>query len=140
MKQIDRVPRRALALGVALSLALLGGAHAAELKLSGDNEVPAVKTMASGSGEISVAPDGAVSGSIKTVSLSGTAAHIHAGAAGTNGPVAIPLVKGTDGVWSVPPGAKLTAEQMKGFKAGALYVNVHSDTNKGGEIRAQLIP
>jgi hypothetical protein len=26
------------------------------------------------------------------------------------------------------------------FKAGELYVNVHSNKNKGGEVRAQLKP
>ena len=140
MKLIHRLPRRALGLGVALSLALLGGAQAADLKLSGSNEVPPVKTMASGSGSISIAADGAVAGRVKTTGISGVAAHIHAGAAGTNGPVVIELVKGADGEWSVPPGAKLTGEQIKSFEAGDLYVNVHSDANKGGEIRAQLIP
>ena len=62
------------------------------------------------------------------------------GAAGKNGPVIIPLPKGIDGEWSVPPGAKLTDEQMKSFKSGDLYVNVHSEANKSGEIRAQLTP
>jgi hypothetical protein len=54
--------------------------------------------------------------------------------------VIIPLPKGIDGEWSVPPGAKLTDEQMKSFKSGDLYVNVHSEANKSGEIRAQLTP
>jgi hypothetical protein len=60
--------------------------------------------------------------------------------AGKNGPVIVPLVKTGDGVWSVPPGAKLTPEQLQAYQAGDLYVNVHTDANKGGEIRAQLKP
>jgi hypothetical protein len=43
-------------------------------------------------------------------------------------------------VWSVPAGAKLTQEQYASFKAGNLYVNVHSAEHKPGEIRAQLKP
>ena len=141
MRLIHRLPRLAFGLGAALSFALLGAtALAADLRLSGDNEVPPVKTMASGSGAIAIAADGAVVGSVKTTGIAGVAAHIHTGATGTNGPVIIPLTKGADGEWSVPPGAKLTPEQMKSFKAGDLYVNVHSDANKGGEIRAQLTP
>ena len=30
--------------------------------------------------------------------------------------------------------------QMRAFKAGNLYVNVHTARNKGGEVRAQLQP
>jgi len=40
----------------------------------------------------------------------------------------------------VPVGSKLDTEQIKSYKAGELYVNVHSEANKGGEIRAQIIP
>jgi len=141
MKAIHRFPRSLCTLTVALALSLLVGlAAAADLKLSGDNEVPPVKTMASGSGAITVASDGAVSGSVKTTGVEGTMAHIHMGAAGSNGPVIIPLTKSADGTWSVPAGAKLSDEQMKSYKAGGLYVNVHSEANKGGEIRAQLMP
>jgi len=39
-----------------------------------------------------------------------------------------------------PPGSKLTDEQYASFKAGNLYVNVHSTEHKPGEIRAQLKP
>jgi hypothetical protein len=117
-----------------------GTAMAADLKLSGDAEVPPVKTSASASGQISVAPDGAVSGSIKTSGIEALAAHIHIAEAGKNGPVIVPLTKGGDGTFSVPAGAKLTDEQMKAYKAGQLYVNVHSAAHKDGEIRAQLTP
>jgi hypothetical protein len=141
MHKTHRLSRLASALGVALSLTLLGGAAlAADLKLSGDNEVPPVKTAAAGSGTITVAYDGMLAGSVKTTGVTGNAAHIHMGAKGSNGPVIITLTQGADGVWSVPPGTKLTAEQLKSFKAGNLYVNVHSEANKGGEIRDQIAP
>jgi len=136
-------PSRALsAPWVALLLGALGGSAwaAGDLTLTGANEVPAVSTSASGSGRITVAADGAVSGSVKTTGIAATMAHIHVGSAGKNGPVIVPLSKGADGSWSVPAGAKLTAEQMKSYQAGELYVNVHSDAYKGGEIRAQLMP
>ena len=115
-------------------------AFADQVKLSGDQEVPPVKTSASGSGTIMVNPDMTVSGSVNTTGVAGTAAHIHSGAMGKNGPVAVPLTKSGDAGWSVPAGAKLTADQYKAYKAGELYVNVHSAANKGGEIRGQLKP
>jgi hypothetical protein len=107
------------------------------IKLSGANEVPAVAAMGSGAGKIMVADDGAVSGSVTTTGVAGMAAHIHLGPAGKNGPVIIPLNKDGD-TYRVPAGAKLNAEQMKAFKAGELYVNVHTAQNKGGEVRGQL--
>ena len=110
------------------------------LALSGAQEVPAVVTNATGMGQITVAGDGAVSGTVITTGLAATMAHIHMAAAGVNGPVIVPLTKTGDNVWSVPAGAKLTDEQMKAYRAGGLYVNVHTDANKGAEIRTQLKP
>lgn len=107
--------------------------------LSGDSEVPPVTTKASGSGKITVNPDMTVSGKVTTSGVAGTMAHIHQGAAGKNGPVVIPLSQ-EGSSWAVPAGAKLTDAQYKAFKAGELYVNVHSAENKGGEIRGQLKP
>ena len=115
-----------------------GKGQTVKVTLSGDNEVPPVKTKATGNGTITVA-DKSVTGKITTTGVDGTAAHIHDGAPGKNGPVIIPLTKsGND--WTVPAGAKLTDEQYKDFQAGNLYVNVHSAQNKGGEIRANLSP
>lgn len=129
------------ALIVAFALCLCAGlAVASDLKLSGANEVPPVTTAASGTGTISVAGDGSVSGSVKVTGVAATMAHIHVGAAGQNGPVIVTLAQTANGEWSVPAGAKLNAEQMKSYRAGELYVNVHSEAHKGGEIRAQIIP
>ncbi len=111
-----------------------------KVMLSGDQEVPPVKTAASGSGTISVGADKSVSGSVTTTGVAGTMAHIHEAPPGKNGGVAVPLAKSGDNTWSVPAGAKLTDAQYEAFKAGNLYVNVHSDANKGGEIRGQIKP
>lgn len=129
-------------LGATVALLLTGGASAADVKvsLSGADEVPPVTTTATGTGTIKVNDDKTVSGSVTTKGVEGVAAHIHVGAAGKNGPPAITLEQSSPGVWSVPKGAKLTDDQYAKFKAGELYVNVHSAANKGGEIRGQLKP
>ena len=101
-------------------------------------EVPPVKTAANGNGTITVNADMTVGGSVMTTGLMGTMAHVHQGAAGTNGPVVIHLSKSGDASWAVPAGAKLTEAQYQAYKAGELYINVHSAENKAGEIRGQL--
>lgn len=129
-----------IAAAAALLSASAATVWAAPVKLEGSQEVPPVQTSASGSGNIDVAADGAVSGSVSTTGVDGTMAHIHMAGAGKNGPVIVPLTQGAGGTWSVPAGAKLSAEQMKAYQAGDLYVNVHSAAHKGGEIRAQIKP
>ena len=125
-----------------VALVVIGSALAGDLKLNliGAEETPPVTTSASGTGTITVAADKSVSGTIKTAGIEGTVAHIHVGAPGQSGPPIITLTKGADGVWSVPAGSKLTADQYASFKAGNLYVNVHSAEHKPGEIRAQMKP
>jgi hypothetical protein len=115
------------------------GSNAISVKLSPAEEVPPASSSASGSGSIRVAEDGSVSGSVSTTGVQGTMAHIHQGAKGANGPVIVPLTKSGD-TYSVPAGAKLNAAQMSALKSGGLYVNVHSDKYKGGEVRGQLTP
>ena len=111
-----------------------------KFKLSGDMEVPPVATKASGEGMITIKPDMSVSGKVMTSGLAATMAHIHIGKAGTNGPVVITLSKSGDSGWMVPEGSKLSADQYQAYKAGELYVNVHSAEFKPGEIRGQLVP
>ena len=129
---------------VALIAGILAGsasmATAGELKvnLSGDQEVPPVQTSATGNGTIMVEDDKSVKGKITTSGIKGTGAHIHEGAPGKNGPDIITLKKTSDNEWSLPGDAKLTDAQYDAYKAGSLYINVHSDANKGGEIRGQL--
>lgn len=140
----------ALAVGAAIALAgcadmkskmpdWMPGSGAVKVSLSGAEEVPPVKTAATGSGSFRLAEDGALTGSVTTKDVAGTAAHIHLGAKGKNGPVIVPLTKVGD-TYSVPAGRKLTDAQVKAFKEGSLYVNVHSARHKGGEVRAQIQP
>jgi hypothetical protein len=117
----------------------LPGSGAVSVKLSGAEEVPPVNATGSGSGTIRVNADGTVSGSVTTTGVEGTMAHIHQAAKGQNGPIIVPLTKSGD-TYTVPAGAKLNEAQMKAFKDGNLYVNVHTARNKGGEVRAQIEP
>jgi hypothetical protein len=127
----------ALALGMVV---LSATAQTVQISLTGAQEVPPVSTAGSGNGSITVGADQSVSGSVTTMGVEGTMAHIHMAAPGANGPVIVPMAKTADGVWSVPAGAKLTDAQFQSFKDGNLYVNVHSAANRGGEIRGQLKP
>ena len=135
-------PFRFAAAVLAVGIVAGGAAPAAELavKLTGDQEVPAVSSAATGVGTIVIKNDKSVSGTIKTTGIEGTVAHVHLAEPGKNGPPIISLTKTADNTWSVPEGAKLTDEQYKSFKEGNLYVNVHSAEHKGGEIRAQIKP
>ena len=88
MTMTKQLARRPLTIAVALAAAGFSlSVLAADVKvtLSGDQEVPPVKTAAKGEGTISV-------------------------------------------------------DQLKQFKAGDTYVNVHTAANPGGEIRGQLKP
>jgi len=64
------------------------------------------------------------------------AAHIHTGAPGQPGPVSVslcgPCTSGATGT------AELDATVLAALQNGGTYVNVHTPTNRGGEIRAQL--
>jgi CHRD domain-containing protein len=67
-----------------------------------------------------------------------TAAHIHGPAdPGANAPVVVPF----NGSLASPikGSATLTDAQIQQLEAGKWYVNIHTEANKPGEIRGQLV-
>jgi hypothetical protein len=108
--------------------------------LSGQEEVPAVSTKGFGVGRITVSKDRKISGSIRISDVDVMAAHIHIGGPGEIGPPIVILKKTSSTVWSVPVNATLSSGQYVSYLAGKLYVNVHSERFRGGEVRGQLRP
>jgi hypothetical protein len=69
--------------------------------------------------------------------VNGTAAHIHTGAVGVNGPITIPLEPfGT----TMTGSAAVTPAMVADLEGGLWYINVHSTVYPDGEIRGQLAP
>jgi hypothetical protein len=162
--------RRSILLTGLLVLALAPAAAAGDrfvAPLSGDEEVPARDTHAVGVAKFKVAADGAALGfkvnvaNIQNVS----AAHIHCGAVGVNGPVGVTLflappatgrTNGTlaEGTITAPdPGNACgwtdLAAVLAAIASGDTYVNVHTNDGvappntgpgdfPGGEIRGQI--
>jgi predicted small secreted protein len=117
---------------------MMGGGG--NVKLTAANEVPPSSSSAAGTGTVMIGDDRSVKADITVTGMTATAAHIHEGAMGANGKVIVPLTKEGDNHFVSPAGAMLTQEQYDAYKAGNLYVNVHSAAHPGGEVRAQLAP
>jgi hypothetical protein len=126
----------------ALAVALAGPvkAEVVNLKatLNAGSEVP--PTSSKGTGTVTATYDTTSKklswkGSYADLSGPATAAHFHSGAAGQNGPVAVPITPNTS---PFEGSATLTDAQAADLLAGKLYVNVHTAANKGGEIRGQV--
>lgn len=67
-----------------------------------------------------------------------TAAHIHRGAPGVNGPPVFPLKQANEGGWKgCASGAEWTADRIEN-NPEAFYVNVHTAEYPNGAIRGQL--
>ncbi|HRJ15040.1 MAG TPA: CHRD domain-containing protein [Saprospiraceae bacterium] len=110
--------------------------------LNGASEVSPVSTSASGLGLLAYSPGNfTIRYYIVVNGLSGpiTAAHIHSGAIGVNGPVVTPLSQGLPNVLSgTLSTSSLPVDFFQKLIAGTLYVNVHTNAHPGGEIRGQL--
>jgi CHRD domain len=122
----------------AIAVCLSMTAMSETLTLAGSNEVPPVTTAATGTAMVTIGADRSVKANVTASGMTATASHIHMGAPGANGPVIVPFAKTGDNAFAAGADAKLTEEQFAAYKAGNLYVNVHSAANPGGEIRAQL--
>jgi hypothetical protein len=129
--------------------------------LAGSNEVPPVTTAANGSATFQAVGDTAITYTI-TASITGvTMGHIHTGAAGANGGVLVWLAppNGTAPQAAAPAingqlsTGRINASWIRGvggqpaisldslkrlMRSGNAYVNVHTATFGGGEIRGQI--
>ena len=132
-----------------------------DIRLTGDQQVPAVPTTAFGFAEVQLSEDNStLSFEVVVCNIVNViASHIHVGAAGTNGPVVLPFFgsptpfNSTKGCDTLAQGARtsldLVARPDQGIHnwtdfinalvAGNTYVNVHTTTHTGGEIRGQLV-
>jgi hypothetical protein len=131
-----------LTLGACTMLALPALADTVPYKaaLQGSQEVPPVP--GNGTGTVDLTYDTASKKLTWKVTFSGltgpaTAAHFHGPAeAGKNAGVAVPI----PGTASPMEGsATLTDAQAADLAAGKWYVNIHTATNKGGELRGQVV-
>jgi mono/diheme cytochrome c family protein len=111
--------------------------------LSGAAEVPPVETA--GTGTAYILYDAATARITWTVDYTGltgpaTGAHIHGPAtpAETAG-VLINLQGGEESEGRLQGEADITPEQAAQLAEGLLYVNIHTEANRGGEIRGQLL-
>ncbi len=124
-----------------------GDAYFADI--NGFQENPAVATSASGRGTAVISADGSTITYVVTYGgLSGTlnAAHIHTGAAGSNGGVILPLTAGPSPMTGTLTTANFAAsgavttfvQAVAAIRAGTTYFNLHTSANPGGEIRGQI--
>jgi hypothetical protein len=114
----------------------------ADLKAS--SEVP--PTISNGTGTCTASYDPATKmltweGNFSGLTGPATAAHFHGPAeAGKNAGVLIPISEKDKPFTSPFKGsATLTDAQAADLEKGMLYVNVHTEANKGGEIRGQVV-
>jgi len=142
--------RRPSILLVCLAVAAwVGYAQAAAMSfkvaLSGAQSVPPVENAGAGTADLTYDPaTRVVTWTITYSGMSGpvTMAHFHGPAApGKNAGVVIWLTKQGSPVESPIKGeATLTPEQAQQFAAGEWYINVHTQSHPGGEIRGQVMP
>jgi hypothetical protein len=106
--------------------------------LSGSEEVPPVQTA--GKGELTATFDQGSKrltwkGNYSGLSGPATAAHFHAAEKGKNGGVEVPISPAAS---PMEGSATLNDKQVADLLAGRLYVNVHTEANKAGELRGQM--
>lgn len=151
----------AISLTVLLSVSMVDQIHAAKYpykaQLSGQDEVPAVETSATGEAEFTLPANDTMKYRVNVTGISNaSAAHIHMGKAGENGDVIVDLLNApeskdkdtaygmifrgniTDSILTGPMQGKTLDDLAAAIESGDTYVNVHTSEHKDGEIRGQL--
>ena len=107
--------------------------------LSGTNEVPAGDAGMTGNATVTVdASSGKVCAKVTSSVKDAAAMHIHKGAKGANGAVAVTLdVKAINGASLCATGTPAVAKAIAADPAG-YYVNIHTPAAPGGALRGQL--
>ncbi|HEX2406726.1 MAG TPA: CHRD domain-containing protein [Nitrososphaeraceae archaeon] len=126
------------------------------VELSGNEEVPPVQTDATGSAEFTAPHFDNIGYSVNVSNIDKvTAAHIHSGKIGENGPIVVTLFKTetpstepingnlasgniTNANLEGPMAGKTLMDLTKSMELGETYVNVHTEENPNGEIRGQI--
>jgi subtilisin family serine protease len=114
--------------------------------LSGHYEVPPTGSAITGSASFTLdAGTGEVDYEIvfdDPITLrEGVGSHLHRGAAGANGPVAVALLPaGAYAAGTYTGTVTLSASDVTLLQSGGLYANFHTDAFPGGEIRGQVVP
>lgn len=108
------------------------------VNLDGASEVPPNASNATGTMEAFLhLPSRVLMYELRVNGLVATAAHIHTGVPGVNGPVLFPLDGGPTRWCGVT--ARLDDAALSALDTGGLYVNVHTAAFPGGEIRGQVL-
>lgn len=108
--------------------------------LRGLHEAPPVTSSAQGAGSLlTTVSSREVIASVVTNGIAGTAAAIHQGALGVNGPAVVSLTEtsGGSGIWTTR--ATLSDAQYNALQAGNMYFNISSAAFPNGEIRGQIL-
>ncbi len=125
------------------------GVQVLQADLAGSNEVPARATAATGVTGFTI-EGSTVYFSLQVNNINAVLfAHIHSGSATVNGPVRVFLYRGptTGAVDGILSSGSFAAADVTGIsfdqllnemRAGTAYVNVHSPTYPGGEVRGQI--
>jgi len=125
-------------------IAFGGPAFADKMKvtLDGKSQVPPNTSAGTGTADLDYdAASKKLSWKITYSGLSGpaTAAHFHGPAeASKNAGVVVPIFAAATAKSPFEGEATLTDAQASDLMAGRLYVNIHTDANKAGEIRGQV--
>lgn len=136
--------RPAVALGAAVALVFAGstvaGAQPA-IPLNNGQETTGADTGASGKFSYQIEGDQfCYTMSARNLSVPAVAAHVHIAPRTVAGPIVIGLSVGAGTSWTVSDCVTVASDLLSGVSSSprSYYVNVHTPTFPGGEIRGQL--